>query len=119
MNELERAELEAENDGYRNEYQRAAAWSAMQPKNDDLGHAKRLSADGYCVAVAFTPRYCPVTDAVIGEYCTLISHASSPKLVHSALASLDLDPETRIEIWNDEPVAPPAPAPVADDDVPF
>jgi len=44
MNEFERAELEAEHDGYTNDYQRALAVSSMRRAPDDRGRAKALAA---------------------------------------------------------------------------
>lgn len=54
-------------DGYSNELERCAAWSQMQPKDDDATLIGDLLAAGVCVAVSYHPRHCRGTDAIIGE----------------------------------------------------
>lgn len=98
MNENERAELEAENDGYRNEWQRAMAWSKMQPHADDRCRALELVRQGKFVAVEISPRYCQVTDAILGDHCHLLAAAASRAEV-AAMIPEPADDEARVEIW--------------------
>jgi hypothetical protein len=95
MNEQERIEREAEDDGYRNEFQRAAAWSALQPKHDDRQKALGMIQDGLNVAVALTPRHCPITDAVIGNHVTILAFGDSRDalldVINNAAAKGDSD----------------------------
>jgi len=108
----ERFELEAEDDGYRNDYQRAHAVSSMRRDNSQRARAMALVKDGYTVAVALFPEYCPITDGLLGEGLRIISSGSSPEIVRSAVNSLrpeQIDPEVRIEIWPSQPVLAPAP----------
>lgn len=116
MNEIERAELEAENDGYRNEFQRAAAWSAMQPVNDDRAYAQALVRGGFFVAVEFSPRYCRITDTIIGEYAHVVRTGQTRKEVLDGIAFRQHDPDCRLEVW---PHEVPSRCPWQDDDVPF
>jgi len=68
MNENERAELEAENDGYSNELQRAHAWSRMTtPIKNERTKAMELVAKGKVVVLFCNPVYCRTTDGLLGQ----------------------------------------------------
>lgn len=117
MNEIERQEIEAENDGYQNEFQRAAAFSRMQPANDDRAYAQQLVAEGRFVLVELAPRHCKITDAVIGEYVSVLRTGASRKEVLDGVAGREPDPDCRWEIW---PVESVVAQPQADDEnIPF
>jgi hypothetical protein len=74
MNENERIELEAENDGYRNEFQRAHAWSRMTtPIKNERNKANELVAQGKTVVLQCSPVYCRITDGILGESVTIVS----------------------------------------------
>lgn len=119
MSEQERVELEAENDGFRNEYQRAAAWSAMQPKNDERWLAEKYVSEGYHVSVRLTPRHCKITDAAIGEDVWVIFYDRCRDIVMEKGIPAEVTSDERIQIWP-MLLQPNEPMPVvADDDVPF
>ena len=74
MNENERAELEAENDGYRNELQRAHAWSHTTTEiKNERNKANQLVAQGKTVVLLCSPVYCRITDGILGESVTIVS----------------------------------------------
>jgi hypothetical protein len=74
MNENERAELEAENDGYTNDFQRAAAWSSITtPRKNERTKANELAAQGKTVVLFCHPVYCRITDGLIGEDVSIVS----------------------------------------------
>jgi hypothetical protein len=112
-------EIENMGDGYHKEYQRAVAVSKMLPAPDqeDRNLANWAVANGYCVAVELTPRYCSFTDAVIGDHLHVIfMDGSRLKCVEQANC-YQADPDGRIEIWP-RAVAVPV-VPQIDDGVPF
>jgi hypothetical protein len=100
MNEQERNELEAENDGFTNDYQRAAAASSMRRNGGDRVRALSLVQDGLHVAVEWSPEYCPITDAVLGDRCTILAFGPD-RLVVAEQAAKHHHPlgDERIEIW--------------------
>jgi hypothetical protein len=60
--------LEIEDDGCRNEYQRAFARSQMQRERHDARDlAKRLAADGLFVVLEAVDVHCPITDGLLGQ----------------------------------------------------
>lgn len=124
MNEQEQVELAAENDGYTNEWQRAAAWSAMQPKPaDDRVKALGLVQDGLHVAVSLYPRHCGITDAVIGESVHIIAFGDSRDALLDAInrkyARGDFDSDERVEVWPLQRCSVPSVQPVEDTGIPF
>jgi len=121
MNELEREELEAENDGYRNDYQRALAASRAERKPDDRGKASRLVAQGFSVLLARDPVYCRTTDAYSHEHVTVLCHHKDRRGCYEALKNLTMenrDEDTRYEILPLLPEARVA-VPSTPDDCPF
>ena len=123
MNEFERAELEAENDGFSNDYQRAFAVSHMRrkPRTNGRAAAETLVAQGLFVAVEFSPEYCSITDGLLGEVCTLVAHGLTREEVVARLS--DLRPleelgDSRFEIWP-QVKAPALPVAPETNDIPF
>jgi hypothetical protein len=116
MNELsmhpdDAAELHG--DGYRNEWQRAAAASAMEPVDDDRVRILALLAQGYFVAVEYRARYCRTTDAIIGETQHVLAFDMNRVTVSLAADNCIIDDgDYRVCILPRE--AAPAPAPVDD-----
>jgi transposase len=124
MNEIERAEIDAEHDGYRNEWQRAAAWSSInKAPNPERAKALALVADGLHVAVTLSPVYCPVTDAVIGEYVTILAFGDDRAALLDAVnrdgERTAWDADTMYQIWPLSRPSAPALAPAVTDEVPF
>jgi hypothetical protein len=73
MTENERIELEAENDGYRNEFQRAYAHARMTTSiPNHRGRAAEFVKAGKVVVLACAPVYCRATDAILGESAKII-----------------------------------------------
>lgn len=100
MNEFERAELEAENDGFTNDYQRAAFVSSLRRAPSCRVKALSLVQDGLHVAVEFSPEYCPITDALLGEQCVILASGPDRDAVR-AEAEKHYCPmsDARVEIW--------------------
>lgn len=116
MNEQDRAEEMG--DGYTNEWQRAAAVSRMREVDAGRENANRLVAEGFCVVVELSPRYCSITDAVIGT-CVHVWFVDRSRQV-CLENTPPHDPDVRVEIWPALPLAPQTTAaPVEDDGVPF
>jgi hypothetical protein len=94
-----------------NEYQRAVAVSKMRPAPDqeDRNLANWAVANGYCVAVELTPRYCS-----IGDHLHVIFMDKSRLRCEE---EANCYPDGRIEIWP-RAVAVPV-VPQIDDGVPF
>ena len=122
MLEQERIELEAENDGYSNESQRALANSRLNRRHHNaMPEALRMAADGLFVVVEEVNVYCPATDALMwvdfyirGAYgerkaavlvaSGLYEHADGVQLIDSAFF---------------KPAAPVAPAAEDEENIPF
>jgi hypothetical protein len=96
---------ELHGDGYSNEFQRSAAWSGIchrAKENPDDARISELLAKGFFVAVGYSPVYCRVTDAIIGESRRLIDYAQirfhCECAVEAKYAHDLIDDETRVEI---------------------
>jgi len=121
MNENERIELEAENDGYRNEFQRAHAWSRMTTEiPNERNKANELVAKGKTVVLRCSPVYCRVTDGILGESVKIVSIGDDyESAVGPVMNSLTEDPgDDRYEVLPHTPVQSVA-ATAEDDGVPF
>jgi hypothetical protein len=94
MNENERIELEAENDGYRNEFQRAHAWSRMTTEiPNERNKANELVAKGKTVVLRCSPVYCRITDGILGESVKIVSIGDDyESAVGPVMNSLSEDP---------------------------
>lgn len=68
-----REEMEAEFGAFPNEFAAAYTLSQMEAPSDDRGEIRRAVAMGFFVVVASTPRYCRLTDALLGEHLSFIS----------------------------------------------
>ena len=123
MNEFERAELDAENDGYTNDFQRAFAASHMRRKPTVNGRAaaEAMVAQGLFVGVEFSPEYGSITDAILGTRFTLVAHGLTREEVAAKLEPLqDELSDSRFEIWPHAPVEYcPATRDELDSEVPF
>ena len=87
MNENERAELEAENDGYSNDLQRALAVSRLNANlRNDRRKLPELLANGLTVYMLCETVYCRSTDAVLGETCKIVGCDQDHKVAHKALS---------------------------------
>lgn len=107
MNEIERIELESENDGCRDEWQRAYADSRMR-HDSGRRYAEQLVAQGLHVIVEISTAYCPVTDGIMGEHVFVRRTGGTRGELEKWLASLSedyFDPETFVQIWPHEPIA--------------
>jgi hypothetical protein len=121
MNEQEQVELAAENDGYTNEWQRAAAVSHIRGCDDDRSLAVKLVAEGYHVVVELTPWHCSITDAVIGEWVHVWFYDRSLVVCQEKGLPTEAqhDPDGLVQIWPLVKNVTPAAAPVEDDGIPF
>jgi hypothetical protein len=116
INEQDRAEEFG--DGYRNEFQRAAAVSQIRGADDDRSLANKFVAEGYCVVVELSPWYCSITDAVLGTRVHVWFHDRSRQVCLDK-GMPPYDPDTRVEVWPVLPTVPAAAEPVEDTGVPF
>ncbi len=121
LNHLERAELDAENDGYRNEFQRAFAHaSATTPRPTERRKAAELVASGKFVVLHCWAVYCRATDAILGESSKIVSvgdtyeDAAGPVLNELARENNDDSYYTVLS-----PVPAKVAAPVESDECPF
>jgi hypothetical protein len=122
-NELERQELDSENDGYANEFQRAHAWARMTtPIKNERKKAMALVAEGKTVVLFCNPVYCRITDGILGQDVSIVSvghdyeSAVGPVLNDMATEAQLGDGHYEVlphpPIVRDEPVS-------ANDDIPF
>jgi len=112
-------EMQAEDDGCRNEFQRAMALSQMEQPlvRDGRELANKLVSEGNHVSVSLTPRHCRYTDAVIGEHVTVFfADRSRQVVVDKGFPARQPDSDECWQIW---PLAVPAPVQVETSDVPF
>jgi len=123
MNLNERAELEAENDGYRNELQRAFAHSsATTPRRSERKKAAELVAAGKFVVLHCWAVYCRSTDAILGEESKIVSvgdtyeDAAGPVLNELARDNND---DSFYTVLSPVPATVAAPAPATTDECPF
>jgi hypothetical protein len=110
-------------DGYSNELQRCAAWSAMQPKKDDAEMIGQLLAAGVCVAVSYHPLHCRGTDAIIGETIHLEYASVNRSRCEGALRELfeagRMDEDSRYLVLPVLPVVSPVVETVDSAEIPF
>lgn len=121
MNEFERAEREAENDGCRNEYQRALAVSQMR-HNSGRAYAESLVQQGRTVLVQVTTAYCPMTDGILGEHVSVLRTGDDRREIERWMGGLPddyFDPEGRVEILEPAPACAQPCRPDPADEIPF
>lgn len=117
MNELERAELEAENDGFTNECQRALAYSRLStPRRDASAETAKLVAAGNFVVVESWPVFCRSTDAFLFEESRVAAIFQTYARALEWASQQETD-ENNFLVY--PLVPPPAPQPVLSDYVPF
>jgi hypothetical protein len=119
MNEQERFELDAENDGFTNDFQRALAVSHSRRAPSQRGQAEALVAAGFAVVVERRPEYCGITDAILGESLTIAGHfkTRAEASAHAEASHCDFGDST-FEVWPREVPFLPREV-VTSDDLPF
>jgi len=83
----EREAMDAEFGAFENEFQAAFALSQMEAPADDRAEIERAVKAGRFVVVASTPRYCALTDALMGEFLTLLSEHSTFEEAEAAMVN--------------------------------
>lgn len=106
-------------DGYRNEFQRAAAWSSMNRPADQRLRALSLVQDGRFVAVCISPVHCRCTDAVIGDFVSILGDFATRAEAIACIEARQWDCDDRPEVWPHSVRETPVCAPVENDDIPF
>jgi hypothetical protein len=80
-----REELEAEYGAFSNEFEAGLALSRREASPDDRGAIRRAVMEGRFVVVASMPRFCSLTDALMGEYLSLVSEHGTQAEADAAL----------------------------------
>lgn len=120
MNEIERQELEAENDGYRNDYQRAMAVSQMrQEPSNGQAVAERFANEGLYAVVVEVPVYCKITDALLRNDIRCLGAFESLRAAEIRCNACDPEERPRIVSPPSDPDPRDVNAAADDEDVPF
>jgi hypothetical protein len=109
-------------DGYRNEFQRALAWSQMSTDiPNDRAKAEALVAQGKTVVLALEPVYCRITDGLMGTAVTIASVGDDYETAVGSVLNNDPDNlgDTRYEVLPHQVVVKEAVVIDLDDDIPF
>jgi hypothetical protein len=119
MNEFERAELAAENDGFSNDSQRAFAVSCAR-RDHAPNDAPALVALGFFVAVEHAPEYCRITDACMGTRTVVLgAYATREAAAAHCAASYDELGDSTFEVLPRVPAPRPLPPVASSDECPF
>lgn len=105
--------------GMATEHQNAYAWSMMNRKPDDKGHANELLGMGRYVVISEHPIYCPSTDASMGVATLLLGDYATHDEAVEFCRGYEACEEEFVRILTPTVVVLNPPVPLTDDQIPF
>jgi hypothetical protein len=108
-------------DGYSNEFQRCAAAQMFErPSRNEEPEARRLTDAGKFVVLHAFPRYCAITDAILGEEKVIVKACETQAEAQALVEELRCDDyEEQTYLYRIPAPVPARPVQWDDDEIPF